>query len=52
MVRSYFSSVDSIPEFLTDAIVGPLVVSTFLFVAVLANFIIRGMYNSCYLIPF
>ena len=39
------------PESLADAIIGPVIVSTLLFVAVLANFVIRGMYYPCHLIP-
>lgn len=35
------------PQSFTDAIAGPLIVSTILFVAVLANFVVRGMYYSC-----
>ena len=52
MVRSRLLSVDPDPETLTDAIAGPLIVSAFLFFAVLANFVIRGTYYSCSLIPF
>ncbi|KAI9570554.1 hypothetical protein HD554DRAFT_2082926 [Boletus coccyginus] len=34
-----------------DAIIGPVIVSTLLFVAVLANFVIRGMYYPCHFVP-
>lgn len=51
MVRSRPYSLFSRPQSLTDALVGPLVVSAVLFVAVLANFIIRGVYHSCSLFP-
>jgi hypothetical protein len=47
MVRSRLSPVGSNPETLTDAIAGPVIISAFLFVAILANFVIRGMYCSC-----
>lgn len=49
MVRSCLYSIANNQESPTDAITGPLVVSTFLFVAVLANFAIRGMCRSCHL---
>lgn len=48
MVRPRRCSVDSSSEPLADAIAGPLIVSTFLFVAVLANFVMRGTCYCCY----